>query len=85
MLASGQVSAAMLSEFIKLTSIKSTYIKKALSYHLTDGVCERNAYTIAGVSQPNFSRALKRLNKAAITVESIIELRATERSNKEVK
>lgn len=59
---------------ISLTRIESEPLIKALNQHLVNGKPENSAAILNGIPQPNFSRAMVKLNKVAETVEAIKEL-----------
>ncbi|MCB5226244.1 adhesin biosynthesis transcription regulatory family protein [Alishewanella sp. 16-MA] len=59
---------------ISLTRISSDDIKYALKHYLVTGLDEVTAAALNEVPLSNFTRALKKLNQAAATVERIKEL-----------
>jgi len=59
---------------LQLTKIGSVNIKSALVDHLTKGLTENDAAMLNDISQQNFNRALKRLNRVAGIVEQVKEL-----------
>ncbi|PAJ72163.1 hypothetical protein CJF42_22690 [Pseudoalteromonas sp. NBT06-2] len=59
---------------ISLTSIKSEGIKTALIEYYVKGYCDSLVIGLNFISQSNFSRSLKTLNKVASTVNEIKDL-----------
>jgi len=74
MLLGGMESLKRVNLLIELTRIDSEDIQQSLIDHLTKGIDLKSAAILNGVKQQNFSRALKRLNEVATTVEKIKEL-----------
>ncbi len=67
----GNETAKRVKLLISLTRIKSKPLIKAINQHLVNGKPETSAAILNGIPQPNFNRAMVKLNKVAETVEAI--------------
>lgn len=67
----GQEPARKIELLFKLGHFTSQPIRQAITLHLVKGYPESMAYNTADVKQPNFHKALKRLNEINSMVEEI--------------
>lgn len=70
-LLSGHESKERVELLLKLTKISSEAVQEAITDHLVKGLPENLAASLNDVQQPNFYRALTRLNEVACIVEEI--------------
>jgi hypothetical protein len=70
----GGESTERLELLLSLTSITSNDAKDALMEHLVRGIGAASAAALNGMTQSNFSRALKTVELVAATVERIKEI-----------
>ena len=67
----GQESAERFALLVSLTKVSSENVISALRDYLVTGLDAQDCASLNAVPQPNFNRALKRLNEVAGTVEEI--------------
>ena len=71
----GHESKQRVELLLKFTNIRSDNLKQSLMDHLVNGLPAQMAYAKHQVEQPNFSRALNKLNKVASLVEQAKEIK----------
>jgi len=84
-LLAGNESTERVELLISLTRIESEPLIKAINQHLVNGKPESSAAILNGIPQPNFNRAMVKLNKVAETVEAIKQLDWSHINNKSAK
>lgn len=67
----GNEAAKRVKLLISLTRIESEPLINAINQHLVNGKPEKSAAILNGIPQPNFNRAMVKLNKVAEAVEAI--------------
>jgi len=73
-LVAGGESKERVALLLSLTKISSQQIKDSITDHLCKGMPEVMAASVNGVLQPNFNRAMVKINQVAATVEAIKEI-----------
>lgn len=59
---------------LSLTKIRSDNQVNALKYYLVDGLSFSLSASLNGITEPNFQRAINRLEEVASTIEKIKEI-----------
>lgn len=72
-LVAGTESLSRVKAIFKLTKIESEDVREAVIDHLVKGFDAKMSVARNGIDQPNFNRALRRLNEKAEVVEEIKE------------
>ena len=70
-LIAGNESKQRVELLLSLTKITSDQVKDSITDHLCAGYSQRDAVILNGVTQSNFTRAMRTLNDVACIVEKI--------------